>query len=175
MDGRLGARTLTQQLKGLEPLFDEVSGSTVLDVGCAEGLISIALAKAGAHSVDAVELLVDNLEVGRSLRGDLPVNFECANANTHVPRRASYDIVLLLSILHKLKDPATRAKRYAMASRCLVVVRLPPERAPIVNEQRSGAVDIDIKAAIESVGFALERVVRGPFDEWTGYFRRPGR
>ena len=45
-DGRAGDRTLAQQLVGLDKI--NVQGATVLDVGCAEGLISIEMAKRGA-------------------------------------------------------------------------------------------------------------------------------
>ena len=44
---RDGDRSLEQQMRGLEKLVREVHGKTVLDIGCAEGLISMALVRAG--------------------------------------------------------------------------------------------------------------------------------
>ena len=44
-------RTLAQQMMGLDRLFAEIEGKDVLDVGCAEGLLSIECAKAGADVV----------------------------------------------------------------------------------------------------------------------------
>ena len=103
--GRPGDRTLDQQLNGLDRLFMEARGKTVLDVGCAEGLISIELAKAGAIAVHGVEIVPEHVKVANKLRGDLPVTFEVGDANVWQPRR-SYDIVIALALLQKVSPPS---------------------------------------------------------------------
>jgi len=110
--GRPGDRTLDQQLNGR--LFMEARGKTVLDVGCAEGLISIELAKAGAIAVHGVEIVPEHVKVANKLRGDLPITFEVGDANVWQPKR-NYDIVIALAqsdgrvVFHIHADAATKA------------------------------------------------------------------
>lgn len=172
-EGRDGDRTLEMQTLGLDPLFDEAKGATILDVGCAEGLIAIELAKAGAD-VHGIEIVPGHIEIARRLRGTLACRFEVADANDYRPE-TEYDIVLLLAILHKLKDPSAACAKFALAAKNLVVMRLPPEHAPTVVDERSDYVPHDMKAVMTWYGFELERVTRGSFAEWTGYFRKRKR
>jgi SAM-dependent methyltransferase len=170
--GRQGDRTLRDQLKGLDPLFAEVAGKTVLDAGCAEGLIAIELAKAGAAAVHGVEFIRERVDFGMRAKGDLPVTLETGDLNTWSPKR-QYDIVIGLAILHKLRDPSTVAARLADASRDLVVWRLPPKDAPLVIDARSGNVEHHIGDMMDVCGFTLEREsYGGHLGEWMGYYRR---
>ena len=70
---RPGPRTVAQQLLGLDQLFVECKGKTCLDVGCAEGMISIELARRGAIAVHGVEVSKRRVKVGRMRVGTLPV------------------------------------------------------------------------------------------------------
>lgn len=169
--GRLGDRTLEQQLQGIGWLLEHCRGRTVLDVGCAEGLIAIELARRGAAAVHGVEIVAAHLEVAHRLRGDLPVTFERGDANVWMPRRR-YDIVAALALLHKLRDPSAACARLAAAARWAVVLRLPPARSPVIVDARSGGVRHDINAAMRAAGFAEPQVSRGPLDEWVGVYLR---
>lgn len=170
--GRPGDRTLKQQLMGLEQLFAECKGKTILDVGCAEGLISIELAKAGAVAVHGVEIVPGHVEVGNKLRGPLPVTFEVQDANTWVPKR-EYDIVIALALLQKLRNPTEACARLAAHCLDLMVLRLPPQYAPTIIDERSGNEPHHIGVTMERCGFKLERAAcDGPFGEWIGVYRR---
>ena len=169
--GRAGDRTLDQQLAGLDDLFERVPNKTVLDVGCAEGLIAIELARRGARAVHGIEIVRDHVVVANDLRDHLPVTFEVADANTYAPRRV-YDIVIMLALLQKLKDPSAACKRFAKAARELVVLRLPPLHAPTIIDARSGNKPHDMQAMLESCGFARVKTVHGTFNEWIGYYER---
>lgn len=169
---RPGDRTLEQQMTGLGPMFDEVPGKTVLDVGCAEGLISIECARRGAVSTHGVEFVAGHIEIARGLASELPgCTFEVANANGYQPRRA-YDVVLLLAILHKLVDPDASCRRLASAARDLCVIRLGPDRKDVIIDARSNNVPQYIGRVMVEIGFRLEHSEAGPLGEWTWYYRR---
>lgn len=176
--GQPGDRSLREQMMGLDRLFREVEGKTVLDVGCAEGLLSIELLKSGAERVTGVEIRRDAiLEAAHLFASDViastkTAHFVVDDANDYQPK-ADYDIVLMLAVLHKLKDPSTVCARMAAAAMDLVVIRLPPVHAPVINDFRSGHVLHDIGAVMVASGFRLERCgCDGPFNEWVGYYRR---
>ena len=170
--GRPGPRTGAQQLLGLDQLFAECKGKTVLDVGCAEGMISIELARRGALAVHGVEVAPRRVKVGRSRVGTLPVTLETADANVWQPRR-QYDIVLALAVLHKLKDPSSAARRLADACRNLLVLRMPPEMGHCIIDGRSGCKPHAIDLVLIAAGFELERTAYdGPFGEFVSYWRR---
>lgn len=170
--GRPGPRTLEQQLLGLDPLFAECKGKTVLDVGCAEGMISIELARRGALAVHGIEVATRRVKVGRFRVGPLPVTLEVADANVWQPRR-QYDIVLALAVLHKLKDPSSAARRLADACKDLMVLRLPPAMGHCIIDGRSACKPHAIDQVLTAAGFEVERTAYdGPFGEFVSYWRR---
>lgn len=170
-EGRDGDRTLEQQLTGLELLFVECAGKSILDVGCAEGLISIALAEEGANHIHGIEIIERYIPLAQLMAGDLPCLFEVGDANTWGPPM-QYDIVIALGLLHKLRDPSATCWRLASACRDLMVIRLPPKHAPTIIDARSDNRPYHIGNVMKGAGFALEQVTRGHLDEWCGFWRR---
>lgn len=176
LPGRPGDRSLAQQLQGLEILRDYLEGwnkpITVLDVGCAEGLLSMQFFDWGATAVHGIEIVPGHVEVANKMRCDRACTFEVQDANTYTPTR-QYDIVVMLALLQKLRDPSAACRRFAQAARDLVVIRLPPEHAPSVFDARSGWVMHHIWDVMNEEGFHLNQAgVNGPFNEWVGYFRK---
>lgn len=176
--GKAGDRTLRQQMMGLQPLMQTVEGRSVLDVGCAEGLISLECLRAGAAQVHGLEIRKSAVQTAITVAQNDPIAkdrewlFEEADANTAAPQR-DYDIVLMLAVLHKLRDPLGACMRFAAAALHLVVIRLPPENAPKIIDARSGNSPVDIDLAMRVSGFERARAAYdGPFGEWLGYYRR---
>ena len=171
--GRLGDRTLEQQMIGLDRVRQLVKGKSVLDVGCAEGLISIEMAKAGARMVHGVEIVRAHVDCATELayKAGVKCGFYCHDANLWTPDRP-YDVILLLSILHRFRDPSAAASRFARSCTEWCIVRLPPKDAPTIVDWRSGEVPHHIARVMTDEGFHLEQTALGPLDEWVGYFRR---
>ena len=165
---RLGDRSIEQQMEGLDRLVQAVPGKTVLDIGCAEGLITARLIDAGAIAGHGVEIIASHVKTANKIRKGRAINFEIGDANNWQPKR-QYDIVIMLAVLHKLRDPSEATKRFADTARELVVIRLPPSGSLVLDE-RSDFVPHDIEIAMTEAGWCLDEVVRGPIDEWVGYF-----
>ena len=165
-----GDRTLEQQLVGLESI--PWHGKSVLDLGCAEGLISKHAAQAGARWVHGVDILPSHVERARKECDCYPCSFEVANLNDPIIF-GPHDIVLMLGILHKLRDPCAAAARYARYARELIVIRFPPGEAPwIISDRRSGHVRHDVSEPLSKAGWSLSLTRRGTFDEFTGIWRK---
>lgn len=174
--GKPGDRTLEQQLMGLDPLFAEIEGKTVLDVGCAEGLISLECAKRGAKFVFGLEIRPAAVVIANKAAMHFGVSakarFLVSDANGYLAR-GSDDIVLMLAVLHKLRDPSAVCRRIAAAARDLVVIRLPPNANGMILDARSDFAPHNIDYVMHESGFVLEQQgPSGPFDEWMGYYRR---
>jgi hypothetical protein len=108
--------------------------------------------------------------MARSLSGSR-TSFQQSDAQTYRPQR-QYDIVLMLAVLQKLRNPSRICKRFARAARKLVVMRLPADGGPVIVDKRSAYARHDMEEVMVREGFMLELVTAGPFDEWTGYWRR---
>jgi hypothetical protein len=171
-------RTLVDQMRGMRPVVDEFRAAKLrgrplsgLDVGCAEGLISMEMAKAGASHMHGVEIVPDRVADASRMRGSLPCSFEAANIVTYTPAKP-YDVLLALSILHKLPDPSATLYRL-VHNYCqrLVVLKLPPLRGPLVIDPRSENVPHDLDAVLQDLGFHLEHQALGHRDEWIGVWR----
>jgi SAM-dependent methyltransferase len=171
-DAQDGDRTLTEQMQGLEPLLRMVLNKSVLDVGCAEGLISLTLHEAGARSVHGIEIVPEHVRVANAMRNGRPISFEVADAQAFRPTRR-YDIVIMLAVLHKLPDPMTACFKFADAAIESCVIRLPaPGQPPKQISGRGPCTIHGIEAAMARAGFHLAVVHPGPRNEWTGYFDR---
>lgn len=174
-DIQTGDRTVDEQAIGLEG-FD-FAGKTVLDLGCAEGLISAYALMEGATLVHGCEIINDHLRVARRLMAgknakffemDLN-NFKQSHKNNVSQMLPRYDVVLMLAIAHKLKDPATFIK-YAATLADSLIIRLP---ARILSDKRSGFKPIDVPALL-APSFELVAEPTGPRGEWMGIFERLG-
>lgn len=115
-----GKASLSQQMTGLDALWPMVVGKTVLDVGCAEGLIGLECLKRGARSVDGIEIRPEAAEIARG-HG---INIIGNNVEDCVPRK-TYDVILMLGILNKLKRPRRTFLHFADACDEVCVLRLP--------------------------------------------------
>ena len=171
-----GDRTFEQQMTGLDWLVDSdlLLNKTVLDFGCAEGLIGQRLVETLAFSVYGVELLPERVKQARKIAKQKGIlsHYEVADANDWTPK-SEFDITLALAILHKLKDPSTVTRRLARATREMIVLRLPPATGSTIVDRRSGNVPHDIDAVLREEGFVQERAGNtGPLGEWIGVYRR---
>lgn len=150
---------LAQQLIGLEPLWENLRGKTLLDVGCAEGLISLECMKHGAK--------VEGLEIRSSaVKEAQAIGVNCLEADVqHYQLERHYDIVLMLGILHKLADPITAFKRYLKYCNDLAVVRLPWNCWLDLVDSRSGGVPHNMHIAAMESGFYLDDQTEGPHNQ----------
>ncbi len=168
-----GARTLQEQMLGLQPALDEAPGKAVADLGCAEGMISLEFAKAGAKSIYACDCNAEMIKTARELVGNASVMFERKDLNDMIAGEAKqYDIVLALAIIHKLRDPAEATRFIADSARSLVVVRLPYGSRGAFKSKSAPHAQCDTHEVFRDRGFELERTVEGPRRELLNYWRR---
>jgi predicted RNA methylase len=168
-----GDRTLREQLTGMSTIERLVKGATVLDFGCAEGLISMHLARAGAAKVLGFSMVPSEIDTGRRLIGELPVELRAVDLNRwaewaaeHPLRR--HDVVLLLSILHKLKRPDQFLRQALELAGSIVAVRLP---GPVIDDARSDHRRVNVEAHLVKQ-FDLVEKPKGPRGEWQTIWRR---
>lgn len=180
--GAKGDRTIEQQLTGLRELWPRVAGKWVLDVGSAEGAISLECCRKGATYVEGWERRKDAVEWARrqAQAADLPARFHEVDVDgaTHGTRR--FDVILLLAILHKLKRPeaafAAVLDRHAEPT-CLVVLRTRAADWPVMRDVRSDHRKVDLHRIIYARGFTLVHEDKGPKvdgqpAEWVGLLER---
>jgi 2-polyprenyl-3-methyl-5-hydroxy-6-metoxy-1,4-benzoquinol methylase len=129
-------RTLDEQMLGLGPALAACKGKTVLDLGCAEGLIGLEFSKAGAAKVLGIEMLEGHLAVARQACAVEIANgkmaFICSELKTWIdqhPQPEQFDIVLALGIAHKLHDPADLMSFACRSAKELVVFRSPGKKS----------------------------------------------
>lgn len=99
---------ITERVQGLYYLQDKVKGMTVLDMGCAEGLVSDYLLKCGASLAHGVDKNSARVQAAQELKykysniefkhGEFTYSKAFFIENTWMLEK--YDIVLLLSAFH---------------------------------------------------------------------------
>lgn len=160
-----GDRTVREQMMGLEHALKEAQGKTVLDLGCAEGMITIEFAKAGASKLIGLEALEHHLSVARELAKPYPIQFvrkmieDCSAQEFE-----QHDIVLALSVLHKLRDCEQGLRNAAGWSRDLLVIRYPQWHDRKHNRlvSKRHLTGVDVNATMKELGFQRERTMDGP-------------
>lgn len=173
-EGQDGDRTLAEQMIGLDPLYEIAPRATVLDLGCAEGLIGLELVKAGASLLHGLDRVRERIRKAREAAQDVPARFFVADLALFATKPLTgllptYDIVLALSIAHKFTEPETFLAAAAMRCRGTLAIRLPDR---ILSDARSGFRRIDVPALMAAQSFAMTHDTTGPRGEWVGLFDR---
>lgn len=168
-----GDVTLADQMIALAPAVAEAAGKSVLDIGCAEGLIGREFARAGAVSVTGLDSIEAHLEVAREQCKGLPMSFVLTDIRDPQPNYA-VDIVLALGVIHKMKFPEVGVRFAAKASIGLLLLRSGRGATNGVIRSKHHGNACDSHAILKAEGFVLEKVVDGPKDrhEPTEYWRR---
>lgn len=173
-----GERTVEEQMLGVTPVLAEAEGKTVLDVGCAEGDIAIAFAKAGAkvHAFDCNKNMVRAATLNRNAAG---LSFLVVRGflEEALPRELlpAYDIVLCLAVLHKARNIPVVVYRYANMTKDLLVVRLQGGSNGWVRGKHNKDSEIDLRKYLPTLGLELEWAGPGPRDEMVQHWRRVRR
>ncbi len=178
----LADRTLEEQMRGLDRALAEAKGATVLDLGCAEGLIGREFARAGASHVLGVELLEPHLVIARKACADYPqMRFLCAHIESLAKQDKAapleqFDIVLALGVIHKLRvlEPALRWA--ASKAKKLFVFRSaamtdPKDADYFVYGKRSRNA-VNLPKLMRDEGFRDEGKERSAREEFVHYWRR---
>lgn len=177
MPEQLGDRTVDEQIRGLHWALQECKGRTVLDIGCAEGLIAFEFAKAGASHVHGIEIVRDHIQIAYRLRDKAglskAVTFEVADLAALPAPTKQYDIVLALAVVHKLKDPAIGVRYCAAACRDLFVIRMSKgAKQNTTIKSKRYAASCNVTEEMRRAGFKLERIEAGPREEPVIYYRK---
>jgi SAM-dependent methyltransferase len=160
-----GEVALERQFSGLHMI--DVSGKTVLELGCAEGLVSLEMIKRGARLVHGVELRDRALEVARSIAHVTSNNdrmtFWLGNL-TQIPdvlsqpgMLDSYDVVTAMAVLQKMPNQPSILEHMLQKCRETFVIRLPVRKAFQYRYKKTawsfnGA---DVVPLIEAQGFKM--------------------
>lgn len=177
LDGQTGDRTLDEQMLGITRAIAECGGKRVLDLGCAEGLISREFARAGAAHVHGVDVVVEHIEVAKRLcEGLANVSFDVGHLGRMAQPEAPYEIVLALGVAHKLPEPRVGIRYAAAASSDLVLVRMSrrmgSKRNAHVLQSKRGPGSCNVTDEMSAAGFRLEHIDLGPREETVHYYRK---
>jgi SAM-dependent methyltransferase len=171
-----GDRTIEEQLLGLEPMLATVRGKSVLDLGCAEGLISRECLVSGASRVIGMDSNRGFIERANAMRLDPHVATFVVSDLNRVEQDdeacCHSDVVLMLAILHKLQDPARSLSAWAGFAHERLVIRLPIGSDGVVAHKHGRDKRVDTRRALPRMGFRLEQVLPGPRGELVQHWLR---
>jgi SAM-dependent methyltransferase len=124
-----GVWDLDSRWADVRNLADLRPDDEVLDLGCAEGLVTIEVASR-VRRVHGIELRPERVEAARQVaaeRGIENVTFECGGAGTVAIPERSYDVVLFLGVLQHMKreEKMPTLAKVLGAARRQVVMRMP--------------------------------------------------
>lgn len=176
-DDNSGHRSLEEQMLGLKQALNLAKGKTVLDLGCAEGLISREFAKAGASLVLGIEVIKEFVDKAVELcRGYSNVSFMVANLDDKIksPVINKYDIVLALAIIHKSNNPIEYLQ-FSIDScddKGLLVIRYPVNASNGVLKSKHTNVTCDVAGTLAAAGFIVIAKYVGPREEEVEYWRK---
>lgn len=120
-----------------EHLSSDLTGMSILDLGCADGLLSFWAARRGAARVVGVERNHFNCDRAEFIRHTLKlenVSFRCGALERHCPEE-TFDVVFCFALIYHLVDPLGSLQ--ALRSRCRgtlllsSAVDLPDDDAPL--------------------------------------------
>jgi len=120
--GELGESFQSRSRARIDWICGFVQGSSVLDVGCSQGICELLLARRGFR-VLGIDLARESIEYARELASREPeevqarIRLECRDFLAGAPTEETFDTVLLTEILEHLAEPGELVER---AAACLV-------------------------------------------------------
>lgn len=167
-----GERTLETQLEGLGSVLLAASAQklTVLDLGCAEGLVGMEFGNMGAAHVTGIESVATRVQMARQIAKDrdLRADFSVGDVeNLDIPAMATRGIVLALSIAQKMPAPDVWIQQVSTLARNYFILRLPD---PIIKDRRSAFREIDPVTLLPD--FNLTAGFRNSLGEYVMVFER---
>ena len=166
-----GERSVDEQLLGLEDVVSEISGKSVLDLGCAEGAILFHMKQHGAGRCLGYEGNLEHFDAAKKLLANTGCEVEWRDLNNDHGFALEWDVVLLLAILHKLHDPEKGLRQFVEACRDLLVIRLPIGSEGAFKSKHRKAW-VDTRAVLTDLGFNLLKDADGPRGERVHIWRR---
>src|SRR5262245_50091188 len=176
-----GDRTLEEQMRGVTEALAEAKGKRVLDLGCAEGLLGREFSRAGAEFVYGIDNVRDHLSVAMDQCKGLAMHFHCAGVQQYAEKEMAsgrveqFDIVMALGICHKLHDPEIGVRFAARSCKDLLLFRMHARSEAkdgwLRSKHRKHMV-CNINEILPEEGFALEKILPGPREETTLWWRR---
>lgn len=176
-----GERTLAEGIVGLELIGHNLHGQTVLDLGCAEGLIGHWCLERGAKTVEGLDGSVSIVRTGQGLAKKLgekrlSVSWWNLNSDTSFPLMLDqYDVVLALSIIHKLKDPERFLDLCKRLARRWLVIRAPVPDIKVQDRDSHDWYRLDIPRRVSALAdeqFTLVEQTPKAKVPWVGTFKR---
>lgn len=175
-DGQPGDRTIEQQVRGLDSLREAIGGKSVLDLGCAEGLLAKKYLQWGAATVHGVEIIPAAVSIAKNVCDDAvdrgTAKFfvgSIADLDSIDGLEPEYSIVTALAVMHKVIDVERALLSAAARAKELLVIRNPPEHRHIIATPRQHGKRFDTRAILSQTHF-LANVDVGWNNEWVGYF-----
>jgi SAM-dependent methyltransferase len=131
-----GQVPLSRQFAGLQAI--DFVGKSVLEIGCAEGLVSLEIVRRGAKLVHGIEYRERAVEVARSIAGVLGLNDRAKFWHGDIRDRARifaqpgilqrYDIVLAMAVLQKVPDQVSAFVDLLARAESSIALRMPARR-----------------------------------------------
>jgi SAM-dependent methyltransferase len=106
-------------------LPEDMSGQSLIDIGCALGFFCFEARRRGAERVVGLDLEVDNIRKGRILAEILgqPIDFQVGDIE-RTPIGEQFDHVICLNVIHHLADPILGLDRLIAATRRRLILEL---------------------------------------------------
>jgi len=182
---RAGNWGIETRLRGLQELLSVAQGKSVLDLGCAEGMISREFCRHGAATIHGFDINLDQVriarrEVPKAAEIGTQISFHRADfgywdrfvAANRKSMNGQYDIVLLLSVLEKLPESNqdTILDGLMAFSRGWIGLRIAPETRDsrqIIQKFSDNGFEL----AFENDGVPDDP--SGQETGWLGVFRKP--
>lgn len=164
-----GKYTLKDRLFPLESVRQCAKDATVLDIGCAEGLLSKWLVDLwGAKTVHGLEKYEPYAETARRIMRNYDARYHVLDLDffetwlEYCPGELlpSYDIVMALRVIQKLSQPAAFIRALTPLIGKRLVVQIPTDANGVMVDKRSADKPFDIVKEIGSAFRVEYRDVR---------------
>lgn len=145
--GAEGNVDFKERWNDLEPLIDSNKDHTVLDVGCAEGLISIQLAKK-FKKVFAFDIEPYRIKIAKENSKHIK-NIEFSTESYMSYKYENYDQVFCLGVYHKIKHSQRQRALEDMFQKCMSALYL---RMPVIGEDVPKTVGVNDAEVLKIAG-----------------------